>query len=110
MDIESPFADVVEIIDSFSEKDERKIKFIIDKISKYGIFQLRKSKNCEHMKSCNLEEVKIKIHHGEFRIICLILQNKCWLLHAFRKKSNKIKQKDINIALNRKLQIINKLN
>jgi phage-related protein len=57
---------------------------VLGKMSGYGLYELR-----------------IRAKGGVYRILCVINGPVLWLLHAFKKKTQKIKQREIETALNR---------
>ena len=89
-------------------KLKKNIVHILETLEEHGHQQLIKTHDAKNLKGYkNLYEIVIRHQHLYFRIFFSIFKNKIWLLHAFLKKTNKTPQKEINIAINNKKEIIN---
>ena len=66
-----------------------------------SIFNLLHSGKLSKMSSYDLYELRVHIKHNIFRILCAVHGSALWLLHVFQKKSQKIKQREIETALER---------
>lgn len=54
-----------------------------------------------------LFEIRVKDEHGQFRVIYYIKRgDTIFLIHAFRKKTNEIKKKEIKVIMKRIKEII----
>lgn len=98
---------VKETLDQIRNKDPVFYKRILKKISillRYTVKQLFKTNDLEDLKRGGLLE--LKIHAGnEFRMLGILRKNNLITvyiaIHAFHKKNRKIKNSDIQIALDR---------
>lgn len=91
---------VVEFIKKQTPKEQAKILREIDLLEEFGLFlgmpHIRKLKGYN-----DLWELRIKHSSNIFRILFFNYKKGIFvLLHAFRKKSNKTPQREINKALN----------
>lgn len=103
-----PIADVLDAIKKKNNIFYRRILKKIEFLKKNSIEQLFKANYLEDLKNGLWE---LKIHAGnEFRMLGILRGNNLIIIytavHAFHKKSKKIKNKDINLALNRLKSII----
>jgi len=92
---------VIEFIKEQSPKEKAKILREIELLEEFGLFlgmpHIKKLKGYD-----DLWELRIKHSSNIFRILFLNYHDGIFvLLHAFRKKSNKTPQREIDIALNR---------
>lgn len=94
---------VVDFIESLEVKTQKKVSFILEIIEKYGITS--GNNYFEKLKNCPLYEVKIRFNKKWHRIFCKVVENKCYLVHGFFKKSNKTPTREIKTALERAKQI-----
>jgi len=99
---------VKDFVSKLEEKDKRKIFKCFDSIEKYGLnpsgFECRQIKG-------KLWEIKIRTFSGGIRIFYIILEfRKIILLHAYKKKSQKAPQKEIEKALMRMKEVLNQIN
>lgn len=98
-----PVADILDVIEKKNLVFYRRILKKIEFLKKNSIQQLFKANYLEDLKNGLWE---LKIHVGnEFRMLGALSGNNLTIIyiavHVFHKKSKKIKNKDIKIALNR---------
>jgi phage-related protein len=96
------FPKVIKFINKLSDKDRSRIKIAIGFLEKYGS-GLREpfSKKIDR----NLFELRIR-GQDAFRIFYSIFYNTYYLVHIFKKKSQKIPRKEIKRALDMIKQLI----
>ncbi len=92
---------VLDFILSLDPKQQAKIYREIDLLEEFGnklIFpHIRKIEGDPYK---NLWEIRIKLASNSFRILYFVIQNnKCVLLHGFKKKTNKTPKKELETAL-----------
>ena len=97
---------VVEFIQNQNPKEQAKILREIDLLEEFGLFlgmpHIRKMKSTK-----SIWELRIKHSSNIFRIFFFTIKDsKLVLLHGFRKKSNKTPKKELDIALKRMLNYI----
>lgn len=95
---------VVNEIGKFPEEDQDRIDFFItDKLGRHGLL-LQKEGLVKKLTN-DLYELKIRAVHATYRILFTIKNSVIWLLVAFKKKSQQIKRKFIDLALMRAASI-----
>lgn len=97
---------VVKFLDSvFSEnrKAYRKIFDDIDLLEKYSLPELFKSHILEKVPSSKpkLWEYRKGFMGVFYRILCYVDDGVCYLVHGFKKKTNRIEKNDLDVALKR---------
>lgn len=88
---------VGEFIEGLPVKARKKIIRQLKLLEKYGHGYIDMKK----LKGCDLYEITINFNNIGYRILCVIKQTVCWLLHMFIKKSNDTPQRELNTALGR---------
>jgi len=95
-------------------KELKKIKdneiklFILAKIEiieKNGLYQMQVTHDVSYIKNYDLFELRVGKKSRNYRILCTIKNNHCWLLHLFFKKTQQIESREFKTALNRKIFI-----
>ena len=104
--VENNRSPVVEFIQNQNPKEQAKILREIDLLEEFGLFlgmpHIRKMKSTK-----SIWELRIKHSSNIFRIFFFTIKDsKLVLLHGFRKKSNKTPKKELDIALKRMLNYI----
>lgn len=88
---------VVNEISKFPEEDQDKIDFFItDRLAKNGLYLQKEGLVKKLTKT--LYELKIRAVHASYRIIFTVKKSVLWLLVAFKKKSQKVPKKFIDLA------------
>lgn len=97
---------VKEFIDGLEVKDELKVNGCLENIRQLGFKAPRVEFKFIDKK---LWEIKIITSSGGVRIFYVIIEiNKMVLLHAYKKKTQKIPKKELEIATKRMNEILNK--
>lgn len=92
---------VLEFIKSLPEKDGKKILYRIDR---FKVFGFQRSIQCGDVndfqgnKYKNLYELIIDYGKTFYRISFTMIKNTCWMIHGFKKKSNKTPTKELDKA------------
>lgn len=94
----SPIRDFIASIES--QKDKKRIINVLDLFEEQGL-NLLKTNYLDKVKPHDLFEIKIRCSTVTYRILLTIRNGSAELKHAFKKKSRKIPQKEISIALSR---------
>lgn len=95
---------VEELIKSLLPQTIAKVIRTLDLLEKYGSFL-----NMPHSKKLTSEIYELRIRgKQEIRILYAFLGNDIYLLHAFKKQSQKTPSKEINTAINRLRVLTNK--
>jgi len=93
---------VLEFIDSLPDHDKQRIYFDLSLISHKGL------KNCglslRHLNG-KLWEIRFKLSAGYRILYCLITED-IFLLHAYKKQSQKAPEKEILIGVNRMKELL----
>lgn len=93
---------VLEFIKALPDHDEHRILFDLSLISQKGL------KNCglslRHIDG-KLWEIRFKLSAGYRIFYCLITED-IFLLHAYKKQSQKAPEKEITIAINRMKELL----
>jgi phage-related protein len=97
---------VNQFVKEFNKIKQEKLKLSIlasiETIKRIGIYKMQENSEAAYLKNHNLYEVKIGKKSRNYRILCAIKDNCCWLLHLFFKKTQQIESKEIKTALIRK--------
>lgn len=88
---------VGEFIEGLPVMAQKKIIRQLELLEKYG----RNFIDMKKLKGYDLCEITINFNNIGYRILCVIKNAVCWLLHIFVKKSNETPQREINTALKR---------
>ncbi|NQU78016.1 type II toxin-antitoxin system RelE/ParE family toxin [Candidatus Falkowbacteria bacterium] len=88
---------VKNFIESLEVKHRKKVLRSFERLENYGLFPLLKTKEAEKIKS-NLYELRIKYQGIYYRIFFTIYDSGYWMIHAFKKKSDKIPNREIKKA------------
>jgi len=96
-ELQSP---VFDFIDSEPPKNKKRIMSVLDLFSKQGM-NLLQTQFLEKVKPHKLFALRIKCSQVTYRILLSIKSGSAVLLHSFKKKTNKIPDKEIKIALGR---------
>ena len=86
-------------------KDNKIKRFIlvsIEAIEKVGIYEMQATNDVTYIKEHDLYELRVGKKSRNYRILCALKDNYCWLLHLFLKKTKKIEIREIKTASNRK--------
>ncbi|PIP28472.1 MAG: hypothetical protein COX29_00985 [Candidatus Moranbacteria bacterium CG23_combo_of_CG06-09_8_20_14_all_35_22] len=74
----------------------------IEIIEKSGLYQMQITHDATYIKNYALYEVRVGKKSRNYRILCAIKNNYCWLLHLFFKKTQQIELREFKTALSRK--------
>jgi len=88
---------VGEFIEGLPVKTRKKIVRQLKLLEKYGSNYIDMKK----LKGYDLYEITINFNNIGYRILCVIKQTACWLLHMFIKKRNSTAKREINTAMGR---------
>ena len=95
---------VQEFIISLPPKESDKIARQIRLLLEFGYVAMKRQGDFEKVSEVGVWEFKIDYSKTHYRIFCGI-ENNCYiLLHIIKKKYQKLKNKDINIAVKRLLE------
>lgn len=98
-------SDVHDFIANLPSKAKDKVLFKIDQLEKHGLKLCQLSKGIVEKIGRNLYALRIKTHDFFCRIIFTFCRSVIWLIVAFNKKSNKISEKIIKLALQRQKEL-----
>jgi len=89
---------ITEFIDSIPIKAQKKIVRTLELIEKHGMGFIKYFKYCTKVED-GLYELKIRFDKIFYRILLIIKKAVCYILHIFKKKTNKIPRREIGTAL-----------
>ena len=93
---------VLEFLDSLPDHDKQRIFLDLSLIGKKGLQNCGLSLRHVHGK---LWEIRFKLSAGYRIFYCLVIED-IYLLHAYKKQSQKAPEKEINTALNRMKELL----
>lgn len=88
---------ITEFIDSVPVKSKKKIVRTLELIEKHGLGFV---KCCTKLKD-GIYELKIRFDKVFYRLLIFFERGVCFVLHIFKKKSNKIQSRELETALAR---------
>ena len=99
---------ILEFLKSIPKKDVAKILRDIDLLEEFGL-SLGMPYIKKLVNSDDLWELRIKFSSNNYRIFYFVLKDKQFvLLHAFQKKSDETPKREINTAISRKNDYLNR--
>lgn len=93
-------SDVRDFIKAQPPKAVLKIMSRLEMLEKYGLDFCTHSGTVKFLRN-GICEVKVRFNHIFYRFLFVIRQTVCWLLHAFKKKSNTTPAKELGLAIKR---------
>lgn len=91
---------ITEFIDPIPAKAQKKIVRTFELIEKHGMGFIKYFKYCTKLED-GLYELKIRFDKIFYRILFTLERAVCYILHIFKKKTNKIPRREIETALAR---------
>lgn len=95
---------VEDFLNELTPKAHKKVTKRLEYLETYGLvasLQIGTIEKIKSYKKYKLYEYKIKHDRLEYRFLCHIDKDECKLVHAFVKKTRRIRQKEIQTAVSR---------
>jgi len=89
---------------------KRNIHLKLKAIENTGIYQMMATQDAKCISQHDLYEIRIRCKSINYRLLCTIIDNTCWILHLIVKKTQKLELHDINTASSRKSNLKSYIN
>lgn len=93
---------IAEFIDSVPIKAKKKILRTLEGVQQFGVGVIR---SCTKVAGTAFYELTVDFDKVFYRIFFVIVKAVCFILHIFKKKTNKTAMRDINLGLRRYKQL-----